>query len=44
MVLSWLNRTHQRACLTDLDDHLLMDIGKTRAEIETEIRKPFWRA
>jgi uncharacterized protein YjiS (DUF1127 family) len=40
----WLSHAHQRASLTDLDDHLLRDIGKTRAQVEAEIRKPFWRA
>lgn len=40
----WLSRVHQRTSLTELDDYLLEDIGKTRAQVEAEIRKPFWRA
>ena len=40
----WFDRSGQRAALSELDDHLLSDIGRTRAEVEAEIRKPFWRA
>ena len=40
----WFDRIGQRAALSELDDHLLSDIGRTRAEVEAEIRKPFWRA
>ena len=39
----WFSRSNQRASLSDLDDYLLRDIGKTRAEVEAEIRKPFWK-
>ena len=40
----WVNRIKQRTDLAELDDHLLKDIGKTRAEVETESSKPFWMA
>ena len=37
----WFDRIGQRAALSELDDHLLRDIGRTRAQVEAEIRKPF---
>jgi uncharacterized protein YjiS (DUF1127 family) len=40
----WFDRIAQRAALSELEDHLLRDIGRTRAQVEAEIRKPFWRA
>ena len=40
----WRARHRQRHALLRLDDHLLADIGLTRAEAEAEARKPFWRA
>jgi uncharacterized protein YjiS (DUF1127 family) len=40
----WLGRRAQRRALAALDDRLLRDIGKTRAEATAEARKPFWRA
>lgn len=39
----WRERTCQRAVLADLDDHLLRDIGVTRAQARRECEKPFWR-
>lgn len=42
-VLSWLERVHQRRQLAQLSDHMLKDIGLTRADVEAEILKPFWR-
>jgi len=36
-------RWRQRQALMRLDDHLLKDIGITRAEVEQEAGKPFWR-
>jgi uncharacterized protein YjiS (DUF1127 family) len=42
-VLSWLERVHQRRHLAQLSDHMLKDIGLTRADVEAEILKPFWR-
>jgi uncharacterized protein YjiS (DUF1127 family) len=42
-VLGWLERVHQRRHLAQLSDHMLKDIGLTRADVETELSKPFWR-
>lgn len=41
---TWQKRARGRYQLTQLDDHLLNDIGKTRADIAIETQKPFWRA
>ena len=45
--LLWLvrcsERSRQRQALSELDDHLLMDIGKTRPEAMAEASKPFWK-
>ena len=37
-VLSWLERVHQRRHLAQLSDHMLKDIGLTRADVEAERR------
>ena len=42
-VLSWLERVHQRRQLAQLSDHMLKDIGLSRADVEVEVAKPFWR-
>ena len=43
-VLDWQDRARQRHRLGELDDHLLRDIGLSRADLERESSKPFWRA
>ena len=40
----WQERTRQRRALASLDDHLLRDIGLSRAQAVSESAKPFWRA
>ena len=44
LALVWHERVNGRRDLMRLDDHVLVDIGLTRAEAEAEWRKPFWRA
>jgi uncharacterized protein YjiS (DUF1127 family) len=44
LLLLWQGRARQRAHLAALDDRLLRDIGLTRADVERELLKPFWRA
>lgn len=41
-LLSWSDRLRQRRQLLSMDDHLLKDIGLTRADIQSEAGKPFW--
>lgn len=43
LLFSALERRKQRQALMGLDDHLLKDIGVSRAEVEREASKPFWR-
>jgi uncharacterized protein YjiS (DUF1127 family) len=42
-VLGWLERVHERRQLAQLSDQMLKDIGLTRADVDAEISKPFWR-
>lgn len=42
--LTWLERRRERRLLHQVSDHLLKDIGVSRAEVEREAQKPFWRA
>ena len=37
-------RHRSRTLLASLDDHMLKDIGLTRADAEREAQKPFWTA
>ncbi|PWC53036.1 DUF1127 domain-containing protein [Azospirillum sp. TSO22-1] len=39
----WYDRWRQRQALMRLDDHLLKDIGVSRADAESEAIKPFWK-
>lgn len=42
-VVSWLELGRQRRHLARLDDRMLKDIGLSRADVEQETAKPFWR-
>jgi uncharacterized protein YjiS (DUF1127 family) len=42
-LLTWLERTRQRRELSQLSSHMLKDIGLSRADVEAEVTKPFWR-
>ena len=42
-VLHRLEIARQRRQLARLDDYMLRDIGLSRADVEPEIKKPFWR-
>jgi uncharacterized protein YjiS (DUF1127 family) len=39
----WTERARQRRALGELSDHMLRDIGVTRADAWAEADKPFWR-
>ncbi|MGK9164776.1 DUF1127 domain-containing protein [Inquilinus limosus] len=43
-VLEWQDRDRQRRHLSTLDDHILADVGLSHGDVESEVRKPFWRA
>jgi uncharacterized protein YjiS (DUF1127 family) len=43
-VTLWQARRRARQQLADLSDQMLQDIGITRADVEREYGKPFWRA
>ena len=41
--LAWQERARQRQHLGQLSDGMLADIGLSRADVEMETSKPFWR-
>ena len=43
MIQLWIDRHHQRQQLAQLSEHMLKDIGLTRADVYKEIHKPFWK-
>ena len=43
MFLIWYDRARERQALLSMDDHMLRDIGLSRADIWDEARKPFWQ-
>jgi uncharacterized protein YjiS (DUF1127 family) len=42
-LLTWQDRARQRHQLQCLSDHMLRDIGLTRADVLAESTRPFWR-
>jgi uncharacterized protein YjiS (DUF1127 family) len=40
---TWRHRARERRMLGAFDDHMLKDIGLSRADIESEVSRPFWR-
>jgi uncharacterized protein YjiS (DUF1127 family) len=43
LLLAWHERGRQRRHLRAFDDHMLRDIGLSRADVEAEADKPFWQ-
>ncbi len=43
-IVVWSNRHSTRKALAKLDQTRLNDIGLSEMQMETELRKPFWRA
>ena len=39
----WLERAHDRRRLAELDDHMLRDIGISRADADQVASRPFWQ-
>lgn len=42
-VLAWQERARSRHALQALDDRMLRDMGISRADVQRECDKPFWR-
>ena len=42
-LLEWQNRARQRRQLASLENHMLKDLGLSRADVARESSKPFWR-
>ena len=40
----WARRRHDRHALSQLDNHMLRDIGFDRAQADEMASRPFWRA
>lgn len=43
LLLVWQARWRERGRLDRLSDHMLKDLGISRADASREVRKPFWR-
>ena len=43
VLLLWLQRHRERHALAAFSDDMLKDIGLSRADIDVEARKAFWR-
>ena len=43
LLLTWHARSRQRRQLLSLSDHMLRDLGLSRADVMAEASKPFWR-
>ena len=44
LLIRWQERAFERKRLAAMDDHVLRDIGLSRADIDQEVRKPFWQS
>jgi uncharacterized protein YjiS (DUF1127 family) len=42
-LLGWHERARSRRMLAELDDRMLHDIGINRADVSSEVSRPFWR-
>ncbi|MBZ9909920.1 DUF1127 domain-containing protein [Mesorhizobium sp. BR115XR7A] len=43
MLARWYDRHAQRRDLSEIDDHLLRDLGLTREDVRRECAKSFWQ-
>ena len=43
LILMWLQRSRERRQLDGFGDQMLKDLGVSRADVEREVSKPFWR-
>ena len=44
VLVTWQRRARDRHQLRQMGDYMLKDVGLSRAEVEVECAKPFWRA
>ncbi|ESY87874.1 DUF1127 domain-containing protein [Mesorhizobium australicum] len=44
LLARWYDRHSQRRDLSEIDDHLLRDLGLTREDVRRECAKSFWQA
>ncbi|WP_405049801.1 DUF1127 domain-containing protein [Rhizobium sp. 1399] len=42
-LIRWIERAHQRRCLSELDSNQLVDVGISPEARRQECRKWFWR-
>ncbi len=42
-LLTWQRRLIERRHIREMDDRMLRDVGLSRADVEGEATKPFWR-
>lgn len=42
-LLTWQRRADERLWLGQMDDHMLKDIGLSKADVSRETEKPFWK-
>ncbi len=43
LLYTWQDRAQERTRLAAIEDHLLSDMGISRAQADHEAAKPFWR-
>ncbi|MBZ9684255.1 DUF1127 domain-containing protein [Mesorhizobium sp. CO1-1-7] len=43
LLARWYDRHAQRRDLSEIDDHLLRDLGLTREDVRRECAKSFWQ-
>lgn len=43
-LLTWHQRARDRHALSQLDEHMLHDIGLSNADVDREVSKPFWQS
>jgi uncharacterized protein YjiS (DUF1127 family) len=43
LILTWLQRSAERRQLHSLSDHMLKDMGLSRADVERETSKRYWQ-
>ena len=44
LLLTWQERANQRFHLQQMSDHMLKDVGISRADVHMEASKPFWKS